>query len=55
MNTVLARFLQPTWLVVGLVGLALLASLALLMFVGGADDTPQLVAPFRWVPAKHIA
>jgi hypothetical protein len=55
MNTVLARFLQTTWLVVGLAVLALLAALALLILVGGGDDTQHLVGPFRWVPSKHIA
>lgn len=50
MNTVLARLLQPTWLVVGLALLSLLAALAVLIWVGSIDATEQLVGPFRWEP-----
>lgn len=55
MNTVLARLLQPTPLVVGLVLVLFVAALALLVWAGGVDDTEQLVAPFRWVPGDQLA
>lgn len=55
MHTVLTRLLQPTWLMVGLVLLSLLAALAVLIWAGGVNDTEQLVGPFRWVPLKHSA
>jgi hypothetical protein len=50
MSTVVTRLLQPTWLVVGLVLLSLLAALALMIWTGGANDAEQLVGPFRWEP-----
>lgn len=55
MNTVLTRHLQPTWLVVGLVLLAVLAALAALAWGAGSNDTEQLVGPFRWVPLDQSA
>jgi hypothetical protein len=55
MSTVLTRLLQPTWLVVGLVLLSLLATLAVWIWAGGANDTEQLVGPFRWVTAEQLA
>jgi hypothetical protein len=55
MNTVVTRLLQPTWLVVGLVLLSLLAALALLIWTAGANDTEQLVGPFRWEPLNFLA
>lgn len=55
MSTVLSRLLQPTWLVVGLVLLSLLAALAVWMWAGAINDTQQLVGPFRWVAAEQLA
>jgi hypothetical protein len=55
MSTVLSRLLQPTWLVVSLVLLSLLAALAVWMWAGAIDDTQQLVGPFRWVLPEQLA
>ena len=56
MNTVLARQLLPTWLMVGVVILlALLVVLSLALSVDGVNDAQQLVAPFRWLPSNHLA
>lgn len=55
MNTVVTRLLQPTWLVVGLVLLVLLAAVAVLIWAGGVNDTEELVGPFRWATGKHLA
>jgi len=55
MNTVLTRLLQPTWLGVGLVLVALLAVFALLIWAVGMSDAEQLVGPFRWAPGDHLA
>ena len=55
MQTVLTRLFGPTPLVLGLLFvLALLAALALLMWLGGVNDTEPLVAPFRWEPLKRL-
>lgn len=55
MNTVVMRLLQPTWLMVGLVLLALLTALAALAWAGGLSDPDQIVGPFRWVPLDQSA
>ena len=55
MHTVLTRLFGPTWLIVGLlVVVALLSALALLMWLGGVNETVPLVAPFRWEPLKRF-
>ena len=55
MQTVLTRLLRPTGLMVGLLVLfALLSALALLMWLGGVNDTEPLVAPFRWEPLRRF-
>lgn len=54
MQSVLARLLQPTWVLVGLVVIiALLVVAALALWTGAVHDTEQLVGPFRWEPAPH--
>jgi hypothetical protein len=56
MNTVLARLLQPTWLMAGLViVLALLVVLSLAISADGLNDAQQLVGPFRWSPSRQLA
>jgi hypothetical protein len=55
MQTVVARLLQPTSLVVGLLlAVSLLVALALLVWAGGTHDPELRVGPFRWEPSKHI-
>jgi hypothetical protein len=55
MHTVPARLSQPPLLVVGLlVVVALVVALGLLVWAGGAENTEQLVGPFRWRPLKGI-
>lgn len=56
MQSVRARLLQPTWLLVGLMlVLALLVLLALALWLSAVHEPAQLVGPFRWLPGEPTA
>ncbi|MEA2677981.1 MAG: hypothetical protein QOJ81_2122 [Chloroflexota bacterium] len=55
MESVIARVLQPTWVLVGLVAAIVLATILVLLGAAGAIETDHLVAPFRWAASEPIA
>jgi hypothetical protein len=54
MQTVIGRLLQPTFLLVGLLLVALIVTVVVLLWLGGAHETEQLVGPFRWEPMSRL-
>ena len=48
MHTLMGRLLQPTVVLVGLLLVALLAAVVVQLWLGGLEETEQLVGPFRW-------
>ena len=55
MQSVLARFLQPTGLLVALVVVLALLMLVVTLWASAMPDPEPLLGPFRWLPDEPVA